>query len=100
MKIIASINPDTVLVELNKKEIARIHGQYYDLDYSKFDSNWMKVGHEIDLNALCSTLDALRSLDKVRVDSAKDQLERALNMVAQCKTNLEALTLFDKLKDE
>jgi hypothetical protein len=60
----------------------------------------MKVGHEINLDALCSTLDALRSLDKVKVDSAKDNLERALTMVAQCKTNLEALMLFDKLKDE
>lgn len=99
MKIIASINTDTVLVELSKKEIARIHGQYYDLDYSKFDSGWMKVGHEIDLNALCSTLDALRSLDNSKINNAKDQLERALSMVAQCKTNLEALTLFDKLKD-
>lgn len=100
MKVIASINSDTVLVELSKKEIARIHGQYYDMDYSKFDAGWMKVGHEFNLDALCSTLDALRTLDKSRVDNAKDSLERALTMVAQCKTNLEALMLFDKLKDE
>ena len=98
MKIIAKIDNERVLVELTRTEISRIHGQAYD--YTKFSDHWMAVGAEMDLNALCSTLEALRQLDSAKIENARKQLEQAMAMVSQCKTNLEALMLFDKLKED
>lgn len=99
MKIIAKVSSTAVLVEMNRSEISRIHGQNYDSDYSKFNDAWMSVGSEMNLDALCSTLDALRSLDAAKVDNVKKYMETALAQVNQCKTNLEALLLFDKLAE-
>ena len=97
MKIIAKINSDTVLVEMNKREIARLHGQSYD--YTKFNEKWMEVGGEFPIEEVVSVLDAVRNLDSRKIDSIKIDMERALATVAQCKINLEALTLLDKLAE-
>lgn len=99
MKVIANIGNDRVLVEINKTEVASLHGieNTYSSDFNK---NWMEVGYEFDLAKISTTMRDVRYLDKSRLGTIINQLENTVATVKSIQVNAQALTLFETLSKD
>lgn len=60
----------------------------------------VEAGQEIDLARVIKAATYLRELDQEYLRRVVKELQMALAGVEKVKTTVEALTLFDKLKDE
>lgn len=96
MKVIASVNADTLLCEVSTKEIARMRG-CQSVFAPGWHNDWTKVGCVHDLENAYNTLDQLRNFDAMHLKNVKDRIDKLADYYSDIKEAHEKLMLFDTL---
>lgn len=101
MKIIANVTSDRFLCEVSSEELARLHGMRgrYEDAYNKILMS-VKVGYDFDITGIDDNARLLRTLDQNRMEKITNALRQALDSVENIREDVQALTLFEKLKEE
>lgn len=96
MKVVASINDNTVLCEVTTDEIGRLHGVSGRYD-NKWENVWVKVGSEHDMVAAFKAVDTLRGFDASQFRYMQQRIDTMTEAFTNVKTAYEKLTLLDTL---
>lgn len=99
MKIIATIDSDTFMVEASKSELALLCGfrNYYDDGFAKIP---LKAGLELDLKKMATTSEFIRNIDKDRLQKIKATLASTITDIDKAVENIQAVTLLETLKED
>ncbi len=96
MKIIAKTD-DGFMLEADRAELALMVG--LDSPYSEeFKKLKLNIGNELEIRKINETSEFVRSLDKNKLQSLRDDLSRIIDRLDDAGETVQALTLFDKLK--
>lgn len=100
MKVIAKIDGDRVLCEVNVDEVALLNG--FKTRYSDgFGSgNYLSVGSEFNLEKLVATSQFVRSMRPQILKQAKNELEGAIRQIDEAADIVSKLEIFNTLKEE
>ena len=100
MKVIAQIDSNRVLCEVDTQELAYLHGfrSPYDSEYK--NANAMKVGAECNIKKMVTTSQFVRGLRPKTLKDTKEKLEKALAEIENAMEIVSGLEVFNILADE
>lgn len=90
MKIIAKMDGAEYLCQLSAAEIRIIMGS---------GDQAVKIGEEIDIVKFRDIVNYIKTMDKVRLQSAADYMSTALEQLIEARDQVAALNLFETLKE-
>jgi hypothetical protein len=99
MKVIAKVDRERVLVEVNIDELALLNG--FANRYEKgFDSHLMtEVNAELNISKMVATSRYVRNMRKDILEKAKLDLENAIENLDTSMAEISKLTIFETLKE-
>jgi hypothetical protein len=99
MKVIAKIDRERVLVEVNIEELALLNG--FRSRYDKgFDVHSMsEVNSECNIQRMVTTSQYVRSMRKDVLEKTKNFLEQAIENLDDSMDEISKLTIFETLKE-
>lgn len=100
MKVIAKIDGDRVLCEVDIAELAFLHGfrSSYDTGFNKDKAT--TVGAECNLKKMVSTSQFVRSVRPQTLKKTKEQLEEVISKIDDCMETISGLEIFTILSED
>ncbi len=99
MKVIAKVDRERVLVEVNIDELALLNG--FTNRYEKgFDAHLMtEVNWELNIQKMVTTSHFVRTMRKDILEKARRELEKAIENLDESMDEISKLTIFETLKE-
>ena len=99
MKVIAKVDRERVLVEVNIDELALLNG--FSNRYEKgFDAIALsEVNTELNISKMVATSRYIRTMRKDVLEKAKHELENAIENLDESMDEISKLTIFETLKE-
>lgn len=100
MKVIAQVDSNRVLCEVDAQELAFLHGfrSQYDSGYNNV--NAMKVGNDCNIKKMVTTSQFVRGLRPKTLKETREKLEKALKEIDTAMEIVSGLEVFNILADE
>lgn len=100
VKVIAKVDNTRVLCEVTMEEICFLNGFRSRYDQGVNIDTLAMVGAECNLKKMVTTSQYVRSLNPEVLETAKKQIEKALEIVESAQQEVTKLDLFNILKEE
>ena len=100
MKVIAQVDSNRVLCEVNVEELAFLHGFRSQYDQGFKNAHAMTVGAECNLKKMVTTSQYVRGLRPKTLKDTKEKLEKALAEIDNAMEIVSGLEVFNILQDE
>lgn len=100
MKIIAKVDSNRVLCEINTEELAFLNGyrSAYESGFNK--EKMMEVGSECNLKRMVTTSQFVRSIRPETLKKTKENLEKLINDLDTTMETVASLEIFNILQEE
>ena len=100
MKVIAQVDSNRVLCEVNTEELAFLHGFRSQYDNGFKNANAMTVGAECNLKKMVTTSQFVRGLRPKTLKETREKLEKALTEIDSAMEIASGLEIFNILNEE
>ena len=99
MKVIAKVDANRVLCEINTEELAFLNGyrSAYESGFNK--EKMMEVGSECNLKRMVTTSQFVRSIRPEVLKQTKERLEKLVNDLDNTMETVASLEIFNILQD-
>lgn len=99
MKIIATIDKESFMVQASKEELALLCGfrTMYDDEFTKLR---LAAGTELQLKKMAATSEFIRNIDQGRLQTVKQKLVDTISEIDKAVEAIQSVTIFETLKED